>query len=180
MEDLSQQLEGLILNEHSRANADFIANIIISKTDFIPALIEIVFADHKTISGRAAWPLLLAHKKNRRLLNDYIPVIIDKLPSVSSVSVQRCLLSILTTANIPEEYDVVLLNYTTQVLTDTNSSVASIIYSIDIYYNIAKKQPELLNELAVMLEFLQPNATPGIRSKIRKILKRQGEMNNEK
>lgn len=171
MNNAKTELENLILREYSRVHAAFIADIIIQKPELAEVLVKIVFENKNPLSKRGVWSLQIAHKKDKYLLTDYIAEIITKLPEIKSHSIQRCLLSILTTANIPENKEAFLLDYTTEILTNTNSTVAALIYSTDIYYNIAKKEPELLNELAVMLEFLQPNATPGIASKARRIMK---------
>lgn len=170
MNSAKTELENLILREFSRSHADFIADIIIQKPELAEILVEIVFENKNPLAKRAVWSLQIAQKKNKHLLKNHIKKIISKLSEVRSHSVQRCLLSVLTTATIPEEKKGFLLDYTTEILTNKNSTVAALIYSIDIYYNIAKKEPELLNELAIMLEFLQPDATPGIASKSRRIM----------
>ena len=139
MENMKLELENLILHERSRTHAGFIAEIIIEKPELVSVILEIVFANKNPLSKWASWPLQIASKKNTNIFNDYIPTIIDHLPDIKFVTTQRCLLSVLTTAPIPKEKEAFILDYTTDILTNKSSSIASIIYSIDIYYNIAKE-----------------------------------------
>ncbi len=158
--------------EHSRAQAEMIADIIVQKPVLLDELLKIVFADNEPISRRAAWPLRFIHEKEKRLLDNYFPIIVIKLPEIKCVATQRNLLYILAYSHIPEFYYGRLLEFTSKVLLNTSSSVASIIYSIDIFFNLSKNEPDLLNELKLMLELLLPNATAGVKSKSMKILKK--------
>ena len=158
--------------EHSRAQAEMIADIIVQKPVLLDELLKIVFADEEPISRRAAWPLRFIHEKEKRLLENYFPIIVIKLPEIKCVATQRNLLYILAYSHIPEFYYGRLLEFTSKVLLNTSSSVASIIYSIDIFFNLSKNEPDLLNELKLMLELLLPNATAGVKSKSMKILKK--------
>jgi len=158
--------------EHSRAQAEMIADIIVQKPILLDELLKIIFADKEPVSRRAAWSLRFIHKKNKQLLDNFFPTIIVKLPGIKCVAVQRNLLYILAYSDIPEFYYGRLLEFTSKVLLNTSSSVASIIYSIDIFFNLSKNEPYLLNELKLMLELLLPNATAGVRSKSTRTLRK--------
>jgi len=165
-------LSEIIMAEHSRAQAVLIADIIIQKPSLLDELMKIIFAEEEPLSRRAAWPLRFIHEEEKCLFNNYFPIIITKLPEIKSVAIQRNLLYILAYSHVPESYYGSLLDFTSKILLNTSSSVASIIYSIDIFYNLSKKEPELLNELKLMIELLLPNATAGVRSKSLRTLKK--------
>ena len=165
-------LHQIIMFEHSRAQAVMIADLVIQKPALFDELLDIVFAEEEPVSRRAAWPLRFIHERNECLIDKYIPIIITKLPNIKSVAIQRNLLYIIAYSNIPEFYYGRLLDFTSRVLLDTNSSVASIIYSVDIFFNVSKSEPDLLNELRHMIDFLIPNATPGVKSKCIKTLRK--------
>jgi len=165
-------LHQIIMAEHSRAQAVMIADLVIQKPALFDELLEIIFAEEEPVSRRAAWPLRFIHERNERLLDKYIPIIIIKLPDIKSVAIQRNLLYILAYSSIPEFYYGRLLDFTSRVLLDTNSSVASLIYSVDIFFNISKSEPDLLTELRLIIDFLIPNATAGVRSKCVKTLRK--------
>ncbi|MFK5856790.1 MAG: hypothetical protein QM503_11710 [Bacteroidota bacterium] len=158
--------------EHSRAQAVMIADIIIQKPALLDELLKIIFEEEEPVSRRAAWPLRFILERDKRLMDNYIPIIITKLPEIKSVAIQRNLLFILANSNIPNFFFGRLLEFTSKILLDTSSSVASLIYSIDIFFDTSKNEPDLLNELRLMIELLLPNATAGVRSKCRKTLKK--------
>lgn len=61
-------LSDIIMAEHSRAQAEMIADIIVQKPILLDELLKIIFADKEPVSRRAAWPLRFIHKKNKQLI----------------------------------------------------------------------------------------------------------------
>ncbi len=165
-------LSQIIMTEHSKAQAVMIADLVVQKPELFTELLEIIFANKNTLSQRAAWPLRFILERNEKLVLHHLPKMINQLPHVESVAVQRNLLFILANVKIPERYHGELLDYTSKILLNSGSSVASIIYSVDIFFNISKNEPFLLNELKLMIELLIPNGTPGIKSKCNHTLKK--------
>lgn len=164
------ELTEIIMNEHSKVHAEMIADIIIQQPELLDELLEIIIADKEPLSRRAAWPLRFIFKKDEQLLNSYLPVIIKKLPEVKSEAVRRNFLYILAYSNIPQLYHGELLQYFFELLTDTSTSIAATIYSLDGFYNIARYEPDLLNELVLIIHQLIPVASAGVKSKSMKIL----------
>ena len=165
-------LSEIILTEHSRSQALMIADIILQKPGLFDELIEIIFANKEPISRRAAWPLRFIHERDQQLLATYLPIIIKQLPEVQSIAVQRNLLYILAYSDIPESCRGELLQYTSNLLLNTSTSVASLIYSLDIFDNIAKDEPDLQNELVLIIHQILPYASAGVKSKSMKTLKK--------
>jgi hypothetical protein len=168
------------MEEHSRAQAVMIADIIIKKPLLLKELIEIIFTEEEPVSRRAAWPLRFIHERDISLLYNYLPIIIIKLPEIKSVAIQRNFLYIIAYSNVPEFYSGQLIDFTSKILTNKSSPVASLIYSIDIFFSHSKEYPELLNELRIMIELLLPNATPGVRSKGLKTIRKIDRLEKKK
>lgn len=158
--------------EHSRLQADFIADIVLKKPELIDELIQIVFSNKEPLSRRASWPMRIISDRNAMVLQPYLPFIIEKIPNIKSVSILRAMLAILVNSDIPENHQGEMLQFTSQILINSNSPVALLIYSSDIFYKLSLKEPELLNELRLMLEQLLPFGSAGVKSKCRKILKK--------
>jgi len=165
-------LVNIIMAEHSRAQAVMIADIILQKPSLLDELVDIILADEEPVSRRAAWPLRFIHEKNEKLTDKYLPKIISSLPDIKSVAIQRNLLYVIAYSSIPQSYKGELLEYTSQILLNSSSAVAPIIYSIDIFLKISKDEPDLLNELELIIEHLIPNATAGVLSKSRHTLRK--------
>lgn len=166
MESLSE----LIMAEYSRTHADFIADIVIKKPLLLGELIDIVFQNSEPLSRRASWPLRIISDRDTHILEPFVPKIIQKLPEVTCVSITRSLLALLVNTSIPEEQHGELLQFTFEILIDKGSPVASLIYSTDIFYKLSVKEPDLLNELKLMLEDLIPYGSAGVKSKCRKTI----------
>lgn len=162
----------IIMAEHSKAQAKMIADIIIQRPELLDELLKIIFSDKEPISRRAAWPLRFIHERNEKLLTPFLSTIADSLPYVTSVSVQRSLLYILAYSPIPKICHGKLLQYTSELLLNKGTSVASMIYSLDIFFKLSKDEPDLLNELRNMIELLLPYGSAGVKSKSGKILKK--------
>ena len=165
-------LSDLIMAEHSRQQADFIADIVLSKPSYLDELLNIVFRNQEPISRRASWPLRIISERDKNILEPYISTIIKRLPEIDNVAIQRAFLAILVNVNIPEENYVELLQFTFDILINPGSQVASLIYSTDIFYKISLNEPDLLNELKLILEQLLPFGSAGVKSKCRKTIKK--------
>mgnify|MGYP006935342245 CR=1 FL=1 len=158
--------------EHSRSQADFIADIVIQQPILIEELLNIVLLNKEPISRRASWPLRIISDRDINILGPYVHTIIKQLPKIHNVAISRAFLAILVNVNIPEEYCGELLQYTSEILINPGSPVASLIYSADIFYKLSIGEPELLNELKLMLELLIPFGSAGVKSKCRKTIKK--------
>ncbi len=165
-------LSEIIMAEHSRSQANMIADIIVQELVLLDELIEIIFANKEPLSRRAAWPLRFIHERNQQLLIPYFPIIIKQLHEVESVAVQRNLLYILAYSDIPESCHGELLQFTSELLLNTSTSVASLIYSMDIFYKLSEGETDLLNELILIIHQILPYASAGVKSKSMKTLKK--------
>ena len=84
-----EELKNLILNEHSKAQALVIADIIQQKPELLKELISYTFANEEPLSRRAAWPLRILNDQNPELLKNRIEEIINHLESIKNSAVLR-------------------------------------------------------------------------------------------
>lgn len=178
MDKNMDSLNDIIMAEHSRAQADFIADIVIKQPAILGELLEIVFRNEEPVSRRASWPLRIISDRNPQIVEPFVPQIINILPVIDSIPIQRAFLALLVNVDIPEELHGEVLQFTSEVLMDKGSEIAHVIYSTDIFYKLSVNEPDLLNELALMLEQLLPFGSAGVKSKstrtINKIHKKLG------
>lgn len=161
-----ETLKALILKEHSKAQALFIADIIYQKPELIDELIAFTFAQSEPLSRRAAWPLRIIQDQYPELLKDKIDQLIFHLKEKHDFAVQRNVLALLISAKIPIKQQGFLLDYTTKLLLDPNSPVAIIAHASDLYLKLADREIILINELILMLEELRPIKSGGIKAKL--------------
>ena len=75
-------------------------------------------------------------------------------------------------SDIPESYHGELLQFASELLLNTGTSVASVIYSLDIFYKLSEGEPDLLNELTLIIHQILPYASAGVKSKSIKTLRK--------
>ncbi|MBN1651786.1 MAG: hypothetical protein JW857_10685 [Bacteroidales bacterium] len=166
-----ETLKALILKEHSKAQALFIADIIHQKPELIDDLIAFTFAQSEPLSRRAAWPLRIIQDQYPELLINKIDSLISMLQKKHDFAVQRNVLALLISAKIPIKQQGFLLDYTTNLLLDLNSPIAVIAHASDLYLKLADNEIILINELILMLEELRPIKSGGIKAKLAHIYK---------
>lgn len=171
-------LSELILSEYNRVHADLVADYVIQNPGLLPEMLELVFKLEEPLSRRAAWSLRIVSQKKVGIVEPMVPRIINQIREVNDIPVLKLVLAVLVETEIPEEYHGEVLQFTSEVLIDSNSSIACLIYSMDIFYKLSLKEPDLLNELRLMLEQIIPYGSPGVKNKcgrlIRKITKQIG------
>jgi len=164
-----EELKNLILNEHSKAQALVIADIVRQKPELITDLFSYTFANEEPLSRRAAWPLRILSDQSPELLKDRIDEIIDHLDDIKSNAVLRNILALLVNAKIPEKKKPFLLNFSTQAILNPESPIAVIAHSADLFIQIAADEIILIKELLLMLEQIDPDGRGGIKSKTRQV-----------
>lgn len=164
-----QTLRDLIFAEHSKAQANFIVDIICQKPILLDDLIEFVLADEELLSRRASWPLRLLHKLAPELFSNHITILIEQLENIKSKSIIRNVLAILKDADLPEDKKAYLLNYCSRSILDPNSPIALIAQASDLFAKIADNEYFLMEELLLMLKQVDCNNRGAIISKIRQV-----------
>ena len=123
------------------------------------------------ISMKAAWVLRYVAKKNKNIVQPFLPKIITHLESCT-FSCQRSLLNTLEYFQIPTALEDETYNACFNILLDKASPVANKACSMEILSPICLKYPDLSNELILVIEDLLINGSAGIKSKGTKIIKR--------
>ncbi len=171
-------LSELILSEYNKVHAELVADYVIMNPHLVQEMVGIVYMQEEPLSRRGAWSLRILSQKRVDLVEPMVPEIIDRIRELTDVPVLKLVLAVLVETEIPEEYQGEILQFTSEVLTNTNSSIASLIYSMDIFYKLSLNESDLLNELRFMLEQILPYGSPGVKNKcgklIRKITKQIG------
>jgi len=164
-----QTLKDLILAEHSKAQANVIANIVGQKPELLNDLLIYVLANEEPLSRRAAWPLRILHQQNPELLKSRIEELINQLENIKSSAVLRNLLALLLQAEIPENKKTYLLDFSAQAILNPESPVAVICHATDLFMHVSNKELVLLQELMLMLMTIEPSQRGGVRAKIKHV-----------
>lgn len=138
--------------EHSKSLAQEIANIAAQKPSKLKELMECFFDDELRICQRSSWSVGLLGIKHSDLLVPYLRPMINHLENPKHDAVVRNTLRVWEEMNIPEEFEGEIFEIAFNYLVSPKNAVAIRAFSIALVAKIAKKYPDLKEE--VLLEFI--------------------------
>ncbi len=156
----------------SRLHADILADKIEEDPDVYDRVWEIMLETEHPVSMRAAWALTIFAKRHPYFIEPRADEIIHALKKVESPSVRRCLLSLLTHADLPEKQAGFLFDFCFELLESPSAEIAHKAYAMTILYNISKKEPDLKPELVALFESQQDDESGAIIARSRILLKK--------
>lgn len=161
-----------LLFEHSKANAQIIANYIGTNTDRVAVLISCFLSKEYRVSQRSSMVLSIIGDKNPELLTVHIGELISALTDKSEkVAVVRCIVRFFQFYDLPESYQGVVLEHCYFLLKNNEEPVAIRAFSIGVIYRISKEYEELKNELKLVLQDLYTGDSTGLENRKNNILK---------
>ncbi|WP_090391707.1 hypothetical protein [Niabella drilacis] len=128
------------------------------------------------VAQRAAWPLSYCVILHPELIMPHYKTIVALLNDPEQpAAVKRNILRLMDQApGIPEKFHGPVMDSCFRILEDPGETIAARAFAIGILNQMTDNYPEILPELKTAVEFILPNASPGVRSRALKIL-RKGE-----
>lgn len=169
----SLNLREAILEEHSKAQADKIAAYIGTDSERFDELMQLIFNDEYRVVQRATYSLKKVGDKYPNMILPYLEVMIPLLRKDEiHVAYRRNSLSIIAGIKIPEEHLGELADICFGFLESRKETIAVRANSMEILGRICEQEPELTNELKLLIEEFMPHESAGFKSRGKKILKR--------
>jgi len=153
-----------------KEEAKLIAESIADNPLYITELWNICISDEKN-SWRATWILDKVHDISPDLVRLYLPQMIELIPSLSNESKLRQYLKLISLEPLPSNISGDFINYCFDALISCTSTIAIKVYTMQILYNFSLQEPDLQNELALVVEEQMENGSAGLCSRGRRILK---------
>ncbi len=135
-------------------------------------LMKLFLNGDQDTSRRSAWVVGHCCERHLELARPWLKPMIKKMqePSIHS-AIQRNVLRILQYVEIPASLKGTVANICFNFISDTKAAVAPQAFAMTVLANIAKKEPDLLKELHVLVHQMLPYGTPAFRARARKIFK---------
>jgi len=181
--ETDKELQKMIQKMMSTREADWIASSVPDNPALIGKFLEYSSSDDRKLSFRASWTLSKVFDKDPEIIRPHLPVIVEKLDSISNESVNRSFLRIISLSNVSAlslKHHGILADYCFRALNSGTSSVAVKAYSMEILYQLALIYPELTNELSASITMLQGEGSSGILARGRVILGKLAEISNDR
>lgn len=165
------QLKELFINENSRANVDFVSNIICRKPELYQELFELVLLNQEPVSRRALWAFDVCDLENPGWAQPYLETLIDKVSTFNHDAFKRHTLRILSRNQIPENKTVKVIDLCFGML-EQHQPAAIQVHAMQILYRLSRKEPGLKQELATAIELAIRVGTTGVKNRGERILKK--------
>jgi hypothetical protein len=164
-------LAGEISREYSLKQVKKIALNIGNNQMLFSDLVDSFFAKNYRTNQRSAAIMAEVLQTFPELLEPHIWRFTNLLSGTQENTFKRNILRVLQYVEVPEIYWVALLEKCFEFLTSPKEAVAIKVFSMQLIFNICKKEPDLKNELRVLIEDQLPLSSAGFKSRGRKILK---------
>ena len=136
-------------------------------------LIDLVLEDGDSLSVYASWLINHCMKRHPWLIEPHLEALIHNLGQLklNDPIVRSTVKALAEAPAIPEDLQGHALQYCFDYLLNPKVAVAIQVHSMQTVFNISKNEPDLLRELAEVIEERLPDGTAGYKSRGKRILK---------
>lgn len=163
-------LEKEILKEHSKNQTLKIVRYIGNNPDRFSSLVHLFLNGSHIVTQRASWIVGYCVDAHPYLIEPHLNSVIKNLQKPVHDAVKRNTLRILRNIEIPKKLYGILTDLCFKFLTSHKEPVAVKVFSMAVLYRITEKEPDLKNELKVIIEDQMPFSSPAFLSRGKKIL----------
>lgn len=165
-------LESEILKEHSKHQCVHIAAWVGADKRRFKELMDLFLKGEYRITQRAAWIVGHCADEHIELILSYLNKMIDRMlePDVHD-AVKRNVVRILQDIEIPRRLTGKVATICFELLASPKEPVAVRVFSMTVLANIARQEPELKNEIRLIIEQHMPTGSAGFRSRGMKVLR---------
>lgn len=162
-----------ILYDSSKINGLIVAEYALKNKNFFEDLFAIIISEEEKYSVRASYVLCLISSKKPEKIKPRIPEIIEMIKKVKNSGIKKNLLKIFESYITIEDEDHLglLVDMCFRFVLSSFESAATRVYSMEILYNVTKQEPDLKNELNLILEEVIDNSDKAVLWRAQKIRK---------
>ncbi len=162
-----------LLKEHSKQQTLLITDYVGRNKKRISTLMMLFMGNEYRVTQRAAWVVKHVFEAHPDLAYPYLDEMVDILFDESRhASVRRNLLKIIDEViEIPERHYGKLATLCFDLVASMQEPIAIKVFSMGVLCKIIKKEPDLAGELIIIIEDQMPHASPGFKSRGKRVLK---------
>lgn len=161
-----------LLSEQSKSRKDKIVDYIGSNPKRFGQLIKLFLAGPYRVTQRASWPLSYCVQQYPQLITPYLKKLLavissDNPPEAAKRNIYRTL----QFTSIPKSLQGRTYELAIATVTTPSEAIAVRVFALTVAGNIAKENPDLRNEIRLIIEDQLPFGSAGFVSRSKKILK---------
>jgi hypothetical protein len=165
-------LKAAVLKEHSKKQCNKIVKYIGNDPKKFSELVNVFLEGPYRVTQRIAWLLSYCVEENTTLIHPHLSRILKFTKRADTHdSVKRNVTRLLQFIDIPKKYHGTVVDLCFKLFADKKEPIAVRVFSMTTLANLAKKIPELKNELIPIIEDELPYGSAGFVSRGRKVLK---------
>lgn len=159
-----------LLEVHSKVQAEKICDYVGDDPEKFAALMRLMLGPVYRVSQRAAWPVSYCIERHPGLIEPYWGKLAHQLERKDAhVAVRRNVARLLQFVEIPKRYRGRIFEACYNLVADPSQPVAVRCFSTTVAANIAKHDPELLDELRLAATAHPERETAGMRARFRRV-----------
>ncbi len=162
-------LTELLSQAYNKTTINYLEQWVGNKPENMIQIVALVFGKDYRLAQNASPVMSYVADKHPELIIPYIPRMIDYLEITENTGVKRNILRTLQFTPIPPEKEGQLLDTCFKLIENKKATIAEQCYSMTIIFNIAQHEPEILNELKLIVVDLLENASPGFKVRARQL-----------
>lgn len=161
-----------ILKEHSRANAEAIADFVGDDAQRFAELMGHMLDDEHRVAQRAAYSATIVCGRHPVLAKPYVKRLLDVLDRSVHEAVQRSAIWMMQECELPKALHGRITDAMFRRIADPQYAIAQRAYAITVALRMVRHYPELADEFRLLLEgALRVDPGPAIRSRATKALR---------
>jgi hypothetical protein len=137
-------------------------------------LVKVFIAGPYRVTQRAAWPLSYCVENHPGLVDGYWNELLHALKVPRHNAVTRNVLRLLQFVDVPEEQAGEVMHFCFELLAKPKEAVANQAFALTILANLAPRYPEIKSEILLSIENRMPHASPGFRSRAKRVIEQLG------
>lgn len=156
---------------HSRQRTMAIVEFIGDDPKRFAELMKVFFDGDYRLTQRAAWPMNYCAERHSNLIQPYLPKLLDCLDREDMHdAVKRNVMRLLQYIEIPKRFSGKIYAQAMDLLDDAFQPIAVRVFAMTVAARIAKPEPDLMNELRLIILKHLPHSTAAFRARAKQIL----------
>ncbi len=161
-----------LMREHSKRNIVRLTRWVGNDPRRLASLMELVLNGESTVARRASWVMSVCIEHAPSLAGPWIRPLFNILSDDRShPAIMRNAMRSLQFVDIPSRTRGRIVDLCINILRSVRSEIAVQAYAMTVLYNVVVKEPDLRDEIILVIEPLLEFGTAGVRSRARKVLK---------
>jgi hypothetical protein len=160
-----------LMAEHSKRQTMAIVEFIGDDARRFAELMKLIFAGEYRLTQRAAWSMNYCAERRPDLIRPYLPKLLDCLKRDDlHDAVKRNVLRLLQHVEIPQRLTGKAYSHCVDLIDNPYEPVAVRAFALTVAARIAKSEPDLMNELRLIVRKHLPHTSVAFHKRAREVL----------